>query len=968
MDNRYYFVMEPDGVDDGPYRLHEIQRRVEIGLISRSASLCRVGETTYVPLTDPRYTELLEPPRAASGTMPPPVDKVDPLRATIAVEPPTPKLAPPAVAAMPPGFVPPVPAMTVSSLPPPIPAPVPFAPVPTSTPSVGAWTPSAPAIPTVTARFGGTATMLSTPAPTPIAPPMQTSMPPAVPPMPSSAAPPIATPAIREDEAPSSTTGSVASVPTAPVFAPPLRPSQASDGVPGSASAVGSAPVAAPVAAQRVMAMAQKLAKSMPAATQAPVLEPLPAPAPPVHPPEPLPEPLVADSSAQSPMPTAPPMAIQLYSAVPHYDSAYQPPMYEQPVYDHHNQPDSTAQTPRITLAWWKARRVWAIAGGGLVLLVVIIAVAATRGGEPTSAKHAMVRVTTPSATGAGFFIAGPDHYAYVVTANHVVDRGERVLVERDVGEDKQSFVEAYPETEIVAADPDADLAIIRIKNVDAARFPILPLATQPMKDEKILSYGYPGSSLATKTGLVSKDGKVLSLVSFPAYDERYQRVLRDNAVDGLLISTDIEPGMSGGPTTNEADEVVGVNVTKDRAHVGQNGAVSVVALRGLLAKVKPASERPQPTTDDVVKLLEEIQSNYLLLPLDERKKVRETELVFSGDLPALRQLVNEVRREERNTDTSFIAKYRLSGQAALGIFFARMPGKLLETYRAPSTTGPLAACELANRRLISFLGDLSTADKRIESPGAKLASCDELAVRPLAWDLVAATMQWEGKEQRYTVTKLDKLDEDGKLYRASVRIAGTSHLIELWLGMDRHAVRLKLFDPTGSLYAIKSPRNVPASVLQGTWSMKRPRVTDAINKHAEIESTETLSISINDNKVSIRHVVKELYFGAGNRAQVFKCNAKRTIETGLLQSFSGTLENGVIVGLPDKDAEPFGLDAAWCLSSHRADRIIAIKPEGDQLLVYRTDGNAYPEAIQLARDKDVVAPAPATTPSSSQR
>ena len=41
----------------------------------------------------------------------------------------------------------------------------------------------------------------------------------------------------------------------------------------------------------------------------------------------------------------------------------------------------------------------------------------------------------------------------------------------------------------------------------------------------------------------------MLSLVSFPAYDERYARVLRENAVDGLLISTDIEPGMSGGPT-----------------------------------------------------------------------------------------------------------------------------------------------------------------------------------------------------------------------------------------------------------------------------------------------------------------------------------------------------------------------------------------------------------------------------------
>src|SRR5204863_9511313 len=125
----------------------------------------------------------------------------------------------------------------------------------------------------------------------------------------------------------------------------------------------------------------------------------------------------------------------------------------------------------------------------------------------------------------------------YVATANHVVDRGERVLIERDVGTGGHTYIEAYPETEVVATDPDADLAIIRIKNVDASRFAKLPLATKPSKDAKILSYGYPASSLAKKPGLVSKDGKVLSIVSFPAYDERYARIVRENAVDGLLIS-----------------------------------------------------------------------------------------------------------------------------------------------------------------------------------------------------------------------------------------------------------------------------------------------------------------------------------------------------------------------------------------------------------------------------------------------
>jgi hypothetical protein len=121
------------------------------------------------------------------------------------------------------------------------------------------------------------------------------------------------------------------------------------------------------------------------------------------------------------------------------------------------------------------------------------------------------------------------------------------------------------------------------------------------------------------------------------------------------------------------------------------------------------------------------------------------------------------------------------------------------------------------------------------------------------------------------------------------------------------------------------------------------------------------VSVSITDGKVSIRYVVTEHYFGAGNRAQVFKCNGKRTIETGILQSFTGNLENGVAVAFPDKEAEPMGPDAAYCISAHRADRIVAIKLAGDQLLMYRTDGFAYPEAVQLTRDNAAVVPPPST-------
>jgi len=565
--------------------------------------------------------------------------------------------------------------------------------------------------------------------------------------------------------------------------------------------------------------------------------------------------------------------------------------------------------------------------------------------------KDALVRVSTPAGTGTGFLIDGPDQYVYVATANHIVDRGERVLVERDVTiSDKKHYVEAYPETEIVAIDADADLAIIRIKNVEAKRFHRLPLAKEPIKDAKIFSYGYPGSSLVKSAGLVSKDGKVLSLVMFPAYDDRYSRVLRENAVDGLLVSTDIEPGFSGGPTVDESGKVVGVNVTKDRAHVGQNGAISVVALRNLLAKVKPASQRFEPKPADVVALLKRIQSEYLLLPVDERSRMRESEFLAASDLPALRRFVNEIRREERNTDNAFISKLRLSGQAALGMYFARLPGNLLETYRAPATRTAISTCALANQRLTSFLGDLdASVGKRRNQTLAD--TCDELGVRPLAWDLAAATLQWDGKEKEYSVSRIDRMDDDGRVYRASVRISGATNLIEVWIGVEQGQPRLKLFDTTENLYAIDSPRTVSTTALQGTWEMKRPRVTDTVDKDAEVESEETLSISIGeDQKVSLLYTTTQHYFMTGKRGAAFRCNGKRTMESGLAQSFSGTLENGVVIGLPQKTAEFTGADGELCGSRRRADQIVLVKLVGEQLFLYHTDGSAYPETVQLAK------------------
>src|SRR5262249_37450164 len=144
----------------------------------------------------------------------------------------------------------------------------------------------------------------------------------------------------------------------------------------------------------------------------------------------------------------------------------------------------------------------------------------------------------------------------------------------------------------------------------------------------------------------------------------------------------------------------------KDTAHRGQNGAVSVAALKRLLAQVEPKARAKDPAPDEVRQLLTRIQNEYLLLPLERRWAAREDDFVSAGDLPRLDEMITAIRRLD--DDTSRDPKSKLSGQAMLGLVLARLPGRPLETYTDRATRKALADCELRERSLKEFFGSLT--------------------------------------------------------------------------------------------------------------------------------------------------------------------------------------------------------------------------------------------------------------------
>lgn len=601
---------------------------------------------------------------------------------------------------------------------------------------------------------------------------------------------------------------------------------------------------------------------------------------------------------------------------------------------------------------------VWATALVGLLVGVLAAAgfyVLRARRGTATSAASAasaVVRVVLTTRAGTGFFVGGPDGLAYVVTASHVVDSGEPILVERTVdGGGGEQWVEAYPGAEVVAFDEDADLAVLRLEGVSAERFVTLPLATEPVRDEAILSYGFGASSLASRSGMVSKPGKILSLVKFPVVDRVTGETIRSDAVDGLLISSEIEPGFSGGPTVNERGQVVGVNVSKDTVHRAQNGAVSVAAIRSLLARVAPKTQDQAPSPAEVGALLQRIQEEYLLLPLERRSSARAEEYVSTADMPRLEELVTTVHHLENDTQRD--PTTHLSGQAMLGIALARLPGRPLETYNDPATRAALDQCALRERKLREFFGPLSLPEgEALIQQNEGGGRCSALSFRPLLWDMTALALRWENKTRGVSVSKIESVDPQRHAYRASVRLDGIDHLVDVWLATDGGRLRLKLFDGDGRPAGLSLVQSVPASAFSGTWHRTEPRTerTIAPGVDADLEVDETLVVAVStDDTARITHKVRRrLYFTGARRPA---CGGSR-LDLGLEQSFGGALHEGSIVGTRTADAKAAGADMARCSAffTYAPDRVAVLKRAGDKLLMVRTDGVAFPEVAEFER------------------
>jgi len=139
---------------------------------------------------------------------------------------------------------------------------------------------------------------------------------------------------------------------------------------------------------------------------------------------------------------------------------------------------------------------------------------------------------------GSGFII---DRGGIVITNAHVVEGASRITVTLLDGREL--------EADLLGADRDADLAVLKVK---ATGLPALPLGKSAdlMIGESVIAVGNPfGLSNTVTTGVLSAVGRTVPTA-------RGERVF----TDFLQTDASINPGNSGGPLLNVEGEVVGIN------------------------------------------------------------------------------------------------------------------------------------------------------------------------------------------------------------------------------------------------------------------------------------------------------------------------------------------------------------------------------------------------------------------------
>jgi S1-C subfamily serine protease len=273
-----------------------------------------------------------------------------------------------------------------------------------------------------------------------------------------------------------------------------------------------------------------------------------------------------------------------------------------------------------------------------------------------------IVAVTNQGVGSGSGFVWDTD--GHIVTNYHVIQNANTLTVKFFNGREYRA--------DIVAFDPDADLAVIKLRDVEHELVPLAVGNSSELRPgELMIALGNPfGEEFTMTTGIVSAVTRTLnsgfSLYAIPA-----------------VVQTDaaINPGNSGGPLLDMDGAVIGVN-TQIRSESGQNSGVGFAVPVDLVKRVVPS-------------LIEDGQHTYALMGI-------------SGEA------VNIEKRETAE----------IPGEIVGAIVMSVTSGGPAETAGIRADTGPRANNGVLLRGTENFDGDIivSINSTRITSMDALIA------------------------------------------------------------------------------------------------------------------------------------------------------------------------------------------------------------------------------------------------------
>lgn len=189
---------------------------------------------------------------------------------------------------------------------------------------------------------------------------------------------------------------------------------------------------------------------------------------------------------------------------------------------------------------------------------------------EETVDSIVFIRVGTSTGGGSGSGFVW-DEYGHIVTNYHVIQGATTVFVKFFNGREYRA--------DIVSFDPDSDLAVIKIVDLDHTIEPIAIGSSGDLRPGDLaIALGNPfGEEFTMTTGIVSAVSRTLSS-GFSAY--QIPAVVQTDAA--------INPGNSGGPLLDMDGNVIGVN-TQIRSDSRQNSGVGFAVPVDLVKRVVPS-------------------------------------------------------------------------------------------------------------------------------------------------------------------------------------------------------------------------------------------------------------------------------------------------------------------------------------------------------------------------------------------